>query len=77
MKNRDGAGSYPDASWTTDYHTGAEVNVYASGYRAEDFAGITDNTEIHDVLASFSIAIVRKKTSTDKKNPKFLKQQSR
>jgi alkaline phosphatase len=53
MKNRDGTGSYPDASWTTDYHTGAEVNVYAAGYRVEDFAGITDNTEIHDVLASF------------------------
>lgn len=48
-----GAGSYPAPAWTTDYHTGAEVNVYASGCRAEDFAGITDNTEIHDVLASF------------------------
>lgn len=48
-----GDGNYPDASWTTDGHTGIQVNLYASGYRAADLAGITDNTKIHDVLASF------------------------
>ena len=32
--------------WTTSYHTGAEVPVYAVGKGAERFCGRVDNTEI-------------------------------
>jgi alkaline phosphatase len=48
-----GAGELPDVTWSTTGHTGRNVPVYARGARAEEFAGVIDNTDICGILARF------------------------
>ncbi len=43
--NEDGS-----VSWTTDYHTGANVPVYAIGVGAEKFQGTLNNIDIPNIL---------------------------
>lgn len=37
-------------TWTTYYHTGADVPIFAEGVGAEKFAGKLDNTDVHRIL---------------------------
>jgi len=51
LKNN-GQGKFPDVSWTTTGHTGANVPIYASGVNADIISGIMDNTDIFAVCTS-------------------------
>jgi len=48
-------GSYPDVSWSTGGHTGANVPIYAWGVNAEMVDGVMDNTDLFDVAVSGSV----------------------
>ena len=42
-----GAGNFPDVSWSTGSHTAADVPVYAWGLNARNVSGTIDNTDIY------------------------------
>jgi len=41
-----GAGSFPDVSWSTGGHTGVDVPIYAWGLNARTVSGTIDNTDV-------------------------------
>ena len=45
-----GAGAQPGASWSTTWHTGVNVPVYAWGQYADRVWGVMNNTEIRTVI---------------------------
>lgn len=49
VKDDNGVGQYPSVIWSTDYHTGANVPVYAAGRNAELVYGVMDNTDMFDL----------------------------
>ena len=42
--------THSNTGWTTNGHTGEDADIYAFGRRAQDFAGLHDNTEIGQKL---------------------------
>lgn len=46
----EGAGTNPVVSWTTNEHTAADVPIYAWGLGSADVAGVSDNTQVSDLL---------------------------
>ncbi len=42
-------------TWSTDEHTGGPVPIYAYGPGSEAFAGVLDNTEVHDRLRRLAL----------------------
>lgn len=53
-----GAGNYPDVTWTTGGHTGVNVPIYAWGVNADLVGGVLDNTDL------FGIATVPEPATT-------------
>ncbi len=43
-------GTMPDVFWGSDDHSGANVPVYATGQGAQEFVGVTDNTDIFKIF---------------------------
>jgi alkaline phosphatase len=52
IKNN-GAGSLPDVTWSTGYHTGVEVPIYATGCDENIIFGDFDNTHIYYVISDY------------------------
>jgi len=52
IKNN-GAGNLPDVTWSTGYHTGVEVPIYASGCDENIIFGDFDNTHIYYTISDF------------------------
>ena len=47
-----GQGVFPTVSWSTDYHTSANVPLYAWGLNAELVGGTLDNTDIFSIATA-------------------------
>jgi alkaline phosphatase len=45
-----GQGELPAVSWSTTYHTGVNVPLYAWGVNAELVSGVLDNTDLFDIM---------------------------
>jgi alkaline phosphatase len=52
VDDNNGAGSYPDVTWSTTNHTGVNVPVYALGPNAELIPGVMDNTEFFAITTA-------------------------
>ena len=52
IKNK-GAGNVPDVTWSTGYHTGIEVPIYAVGCDENIIFGDFDNTHIYYVISDY------------------------
>jgi alkaline phosphatase len=52
VTNDNGAGNYPDVTWTTNAHTDTPVPVYGTGRNAHLVTNATDNTDIHAICTS-------------------------
>jgi len=50
--NDNGAGNYPDVTWSTTYHTETLIPVYGIGQNAFLVTNVTDNTDIYSVITS-------------------------
>jgi alkaline phosphatase len=48
--NNNGAGNFPDVTWSTDYHTSANVPVYAIGPNSELVHDTINNTDIYSIM---------------------------
>jgi alkaline phosphatase len=51
-----GQGEWPDVSWSTTTHTGAEVPIYGWGVNAELVTGTLDNTDLFDFFTQTAVA---------------------
>jgi alkaline phosphatase len=51
-----GQGELPTVSWSTDYHTAANVPLYGWGAGAYLVSGVLDNTDIYHILAPTAIS---------------------
>jgi alkaline phosphatase len=47
-----GPGILPEVTWSTDYHTGVNVPLFAQGMSARWFETVSDNTEIFEAIAT-------------------------
>lgn len=45
-----GVGQYPDVTWSTSGHTGANVPIYGWGSNSEWIVGVMDNTTVYGVM---------------------------
>jgi hypothetical protein len=52
VTNDNGAGRYPDVTWSTNGHTGIAVPLYGIGLNAHLVTNATDHTNIHAVCIS-------------------------
>lgn len=52
VESNKGAGNYPDVTWSSISHTGANVPVYARGLNAGRISGVMDNTQIFGIVTS-------------------------
>ena len=50
IDSNNGAGSFPDVTWSTTGHTAQDVPIYARGVNAYLLKGKIDNTEIYSVM---------------------------
>ena len=50
IQSDNGPGNYPTVTWSTDYHTGVDVPVYAWGNGANRIPANMDNTDYYDLL---------------------------
>ena len=49
LKNN-GAGNFPDVSWSTNWHTSQKVDVYGHGSKSDLIDRIKDNTQIYSIM---------------------------
>ncbi|MBI9107182.1 MAG: alkaline phosphatase [Spirochaetales bacterium] len=50
VTSNNGVDVLPTVTWSTDYHTAADVPLYAFGAGSELFSGKMDNTDIYDLI---------------------------
>lgn len=50
-----GVGEIPSAQWSTQGHTSAEVPLYAWGFAAEQFVGLSHLTDVHNALKNAAL----------------------
>lgn len=55
VTNDNGAGNYPDVTWSADWHTSTPVPVYAIGRNAHLATNVTDNTHINAFAKSTAL----------------------
>jgi len=55
--SNNGAGNYPDVSWSGTGHTAANVTVYAWGVNAGFISGVMDNTDIFGVVTADTVTL--------------------
>lgn len=55
VTNDNGAGNYPDVTWSTWQHTATQVPVYGIGLNSHLVTNVTDNTEIHCVATNSAV----------------------
>jgi alkaline phosphatase len=51
-----GQGEWPTVSWSTDYHTSANVPLFGWGAGAHLVSGVLDNTDIYHIMAPTAIS---------------------
>ena len=52
VEDHDGTAALPDVSWSSTYHTGVPVPLYARGPGAAAFLSVTDNTYVFEAIRS-------------------------